>query len=295
MDRFDEMTLFVRIVERRNFRTAATDLGLPRSTVTEAIKRMETRLGARLLQRTTRHVAPTREGEAFYRRCLAILAEIEDAESAVSDTKPRGMLRIDVHGAMFRRLLLPQLPDFLARYPSINLHVGEGDRFVDLVREGVDCVIRAGEPASSELFVRRLGVLAEATCASPAYLERHGVPKTPDDLAGHMMVGFVSSATGDVLPLEFTHGGKVRRVILPCRVTVTGSETSAAFARLGLGLVQAPRYRFDADFASGTLVEVLRDYPPTPTPVSVLYAHRRQPSPRVRVFIDWLIKVFRVP
>jgi DNA-binding transcriptional LysR family regulator len=292
VDRLDEMALFVRVVERKSFHVAATDLGLQRSTASEMIKRLEGRLGMRLLQRTTRHVAPTLEGEAFYRRCLQILADIEEAETAFSDARPRGVLRIDVHGNMFRQLLLPHLPAFLSRYPELSLHIGEGDRLVNLIQEGVDCVVRAGEPADSGMVLRRLGMVNEATVASPDYLARHCVPMTPDDLDGHMMIGFVSSATSEVMPLEFTQDGQVRYVRLPSRMTVTGSDTSAALARLGLGLVQAPRYRFADDFASGALVEVLAEYPPTPTPISALYPHNRQLSPRVRVFVDWLIQVF---
>lgn len=292
MDKMDAMRLFTRIVERRSFSAAASDLGLPRSTVTEAMKGMEARLGVRLLQRTTRHVAPTLDGEAYHRRCLRILADIDEAEGTFSGAQLRGALRLDVHGTLARHFVLPQLPAFLDRHPGLDLHVGEGDRLVDLVREGVDCVVRAGEPRDSGMVVRRLGLLREATCASPAYLERFGAPAAPGDLDSHGMVGFVSSGTGEVMPLEFTTEAGLRRVVLPSRVTVTGADMSAAMARLGLGLIQAPRYRLEADFASGALVEVLAGFPPPPLPVSVLYPHGRQLSPRVRVFVDWLVGVF---
>jgi DNA-binding transcriptional LysR family regulator len=291
MDTVDSMRVFVRIVERRSFTAAAADLGVPRSTVTETIKQLETRLGVRLLQRTTRHVAPTPEGDAYYQRCLAILADIEEAENSFSEKIVRGVLRVDVHGNMARLLLLPHLPDFLARYPDLALHIGEGDRLVDLVREGIDCVVRAGEPPDSGMIIRRLGQFEEVTVASPEYLKKHGVPASPDDLDGHVMIGFVSSRTGKMLPLEFTQGGKIREVTLPARITVTSSDTSAALARLGFGLTQAPKHRFDADLASGALVEVLAKFPPSPTLLSALYPHSRQLSPRVRVFVDWLVSI----
>ncbi len=292
MDKIDAMRLFTRIVERRSFSAAASDSNLPRSTVTEAMKQLEARLGVRLLQRTTRHVAPTLDGGAYYRRCLGILADIEEAEGAFSDGPLHGLLRIDVHGTLARHFVIPKLPAFLDRHPGLRLHIGEGDRLVDLVREGVDCVIRAGKPQDGGMVVRRLGLLAEATCASPAYLERFGTPATPGDLDGHRMIGFVSSGTGEVMPLEFGTGAEVRRIVLPSHVTVTGAEMYAMLARLGLGLIQAPRYRLMADFASGALAEVLPGFPPPFTPVSVLYPHRRQLSPRVRVFIDWLVQIF---
>jgi DNA-binding transcriptional LysR family regulator len=291
MDRFDAMRLLVRVVERRSFTAAAEDLGIPRSSATLSIKQFEEKLGVRLLQRTTRHVTPTLEGEIYYQRCKAILADVEDAEAALTGAAVRGLLRIDVHGPMARIFIFSELPTFLIRHPALTLYIGEGDRFVDIVREGYDCVIRAGDVADSELIVRRLGLAREATFASPAYLERHGVPRTLDDLQGHEMIGFASSRTGQVLPLEFTVEREVRNIVLPRRITVTHTDSYAALARLGFGLMQAPRYRYLEDLASGTLVEVLREHPPSPTPISVLYPKNRQLSPRVRAFIDWLVEV----
>jgi DNA-binding transcriptional LysR family regulator len=292
MDKLDAMRLFARIVERRSFTLAAQDLELPRSTVTEVVKRLEARLGVRLLERTTRQVRPTLDGEAYYRRCLDILAEVEEAEAAFTGARPSGLLRVDVHSVLARHFMLPGLPGFLARYPDIQLRIGEGDRYVDLVREGVDCVLRVGRPADSGMVGRQIATLAEGTYASPAYLERHGTPSSPDDLAGHRMVAFVSSATGGVLPLEFRQGGAVREVLLPHAVSVAGAETYVAAARLGLGLIQVPDYRVQDDLARGTLVEVLPRFPPTPSPAYVLYPQNRQLSPRVRVFIDWLSAEF---
>ena len=290
MDRLATLELFTRIVDRLSFSAAAADMKVSRPVATAAIKALEQRLGTRLLQRSTRHVLPTVEGEVYYKRCVGILAEVEnadrDAGGAVS-----GLLRVDVAGNLARTMLLPALPELLARYPTLTVYLGEGERFVDLVREGVDCVVRAGELADSDMVVRRLGVMEEITCASPAYLAEHGIPGSPDALAGHVMVGFVSSRTGQPLPLEFIRDGKTITVALPARVLVGGADTSAAAARQGLGLVQAPRYRFVDDLASGALVEVLADFPPAPTPVSILYPPGRQLSSRVRVFVDWLVDV----
>ncbi|MBY9051548.1 LysR family transcriptional regulator, partial [Pseudomonas fluorescens] len=147
--------------------------------------------------------------------------------------------------------ILPHLPAFLTRYPQLDLQIGQGDRLVDLVREGIDCVIRSGEPEDSGMIQRRLGTIAEVTVASPAYLARRGTPATPDALDGHQMVAFLSSRTGDVLPLEFSVAGTLRHVLLPSRVRVNNSDTMADLARLGFGLAQAPRYRFADDLASG--------------------------------------------
>ncbi len=292
MDRFDAMRVFCRVVERRSFTLAAEDTGLPRSTVTDAIKQVEARLGVRLLQRTTRHVSPTLDGEAYYQRCLRILSDIEDAEGAFAGAKPKGVLRVDVHGTLARHFVLPNLPSFLETYPDIELQITEGDRFVDLIREGIDCVLRVGTLQDSDMVGRRVAMLEEVTLAAPAYVERFGMPAHPEKLAGHRMVGFRSSATGGLLPLEFQIDGAVREITLPATISVNAAESYFAAAKLGLGLIQVPRYHAEEALQSGQLLHVLKDYPPTRTPVSMLYPRSRQLSPRVRVFIDWLVKVF---
>lgn len=292
MDRFEAMRVFSRVVERRSFTLAAEDTGLPRSTVTDAVKQLEARLGVRLLQRTTRHVSPTLDGEAYYRRCLTILSDIEDAESAFAGAKPKGLLRVDVHGKLARHFVLPGLPAFLNEYPDIQMYMSEGDRLVDLIREGIDCVLRVGDLQDSDMIARRVALLEEVTCASPDYIARFGLPQSIDDLTGHQMIGFWSTAIGGLLPLEFTVAGGIRTISLPAVVSVNGADTLAAAARLGLGIMQAPRYSLEEDLRQGTLVAILPDNPPTRTPVSLLYPRSRQLSPRVRVFIDWLSREF---
>ncbi len=292
MDRYEAMRVFTRIVERRSFTLAAEDLGLPRTTVTDAIKALEARLGVRLLQRTTRHVSPTLDGEAYYARCLRLIADLEDAESAFTAVKPRGLLRVDVHGTLARDFVFPKLPDFLTSYPDVELFVSEGDRFIDLVREGADCVLRVGALQDSEMIVRRLTMLPEVTCASPDYCERYQTPTDIDGLSGHRMVGFRSSATGAILPLEFTVSRSVRNVMLPTSLTVTGAQSYTAAGLAGLGLIQAPRHGLEKYLATGELISLLENCPPSPSPVSLLYPRSKQLSPRLRVFIDWIARVF---
>ncbi|HGM5420365.1 TPA: LysR family transcriptional regulator [Serratia liquefaciens] len=292
MDRIDAMRLFTRVVEQRSFTQAAQDLNLPRSTVTDAIKQLETRLQVRLLQRTTRHVSPTLDGEAYYQRCLTILADIEDAEMAFAGAKPRGLLRIDVHGTLARHFLMPELPDFLTQYPDIELFMSEGDRLVDPVREGIDCVVRVGKLKDSDMVALRLGELEEVTCAAPDYLQRFGTPHSISELEGHRMVGFRSTASGTLMPLEFTVAGQTRQVTLPCTVSVSAAESLVAAARMGLGIIQVPRYHLRDSLDNGSLLPLLPQFPSTPMPVSLLYPRNRQLSPRVRVFIDWFSKVF---
>jgi DNA-binding transcriptional LysR family regulator len=296
MDRFDAMRVFTRIVERRSFTQAAKDLGLPRSSVTDALKGLEARLGVRLLQRTTRHVSPTLDGEAYYRRCLDIISDLEDAEAGFTGAKPSGLVRIDVHGTQARHFLLSGLPKFLETYPELRLHISETHQAMDMVREGFDCMLRAGElTVDSSLIRRRLATLRRGTFASPDYIRRFGLPRTPADLegGGHRMVGYYAPDMPEIAPFNFTINGKPHHMVLPASITVTGPETNVASARLGLGLIQVPHYRVAADLAAGVLLEVLAEYPPTPLPVYVLYSHTRQLSPRLRVVIDWMVAQFR--
>ncbi len=198
-----------------------------------------------------------------------------------------------MHGTLGRHLLFPHLPEFLQRYPEIELEVSEGDRYVDLLREGVDAALRVGTLADSDLAARRLAMLREVTVAAPGYLQAKGVPGSIESLlGGHEMVGYRSSATGQLIPLEFQQGGQVRYVPLPVRVRVSGADAFLGAALAGLGIIQAPRYRMDPYIARGQLVELLPDAPPTPSPLSLVYPRNRTPSPRLRVFIDWVAGVF---
>jgi DNA-binding transcriptional LysR family regulator len=295
MDRFQEMQIFVRIVERRSFTQAAEDLLIPRATATNAIKRLEHRLGTRLLERTTRAVAPTQDGAAYYERCVRLLADLDEAEDAFRGSEPAGLLRVNLQPTLARWFVFPALPAFLARYPRIQLHVGEDDRLVDLVREGVDCVLRAGQLHDSSMVARRAADLEQVTVASPAYLARFGPPAALADLVHHQAVHYVSTATGRPYPLEFVTPAGLKLATPPGVVSVTGTEAYAAAALAGLGLVQVPRYRIAAQIADGQLVEVLADMPPPTFPVSVLYPHARQLSARVRVFAEFLVQCLRQP
>lgn len=291
MDRIDAMKLFARIVELRSFTAAADDLGLPRATATHNIQQLERRLGVRLLQRTTRSVSPTLDGQAYYERCTRLLADLEETESFLGEAaaNPKGKLRVDLQPTLAMNYLVPRLGEFCQRHPQLELEIGMGDRLVDLVREGVDCVLRGGEPEVSSMVVRRVAMLPQVTCASPAYLERHGTPRNLEQFRAHRAVNFLSSATGRRMPFEFTVAGEVQAVYLKSAVSVTHSGAYLACCEQGLGLIQAPRYNLRRQLAAGTLVEVLKRHPPPAMPVSVLYPHHRQLSPRVRVFIDWVV------
>ncbi|MDB5805857.1 MAG: transcriptional regulator, LysR family [Betaproteobacteria bacterium] len=297
MDRFESMHLFVRIVELGSFTKAAEDIGLPRATVTHAVQQLEKRLGTRLLQRTTRSVSITMDGEAFYQRCLRLLADLEDTESSFgqSQAAPKGKLRVDLQGSLAMHFLLPHIGEFCERYPDLELDIGMGDRLVDLVREGVDCVLRGGEPRESSLVARRVAENPQVTCGSAGYIARFGVPRSIESLREHRAVNYVSSATGRRLPFDFLVGGELKSVQVPGIVAVRQADAYHACCSAGLGLIQVPRYHIETELADGRLVEVLEAFRPPPMPVSVLYPHNRQLAPRVRVFIDWVVERMRAP
>lgn len=288
MDRLDAMHLFSRIVELGSFTKAAEELQLPRATVTHAVQQLEARLGVRLLQRTTRHVSTTLDGQAYYQRCQQILQDVEEAEMVFnSAAKPQGKLRVDLQGTQALHFVLPRLGEFHSRYPSIELDIGLSDRFVDLVREGVDCVLRSGEPKDSSMVGRRVAQLAQVTCASRDYLQRRGMPQTLEDFCVHDAVNYVGD-TGRFMPFEFLIQGELRRIHLRGPISVSSANAYTACCLAGMGFVQVPRYHIDQHLRNGTLIEVFSAWAPPPMPVSVMYPHARHLSSRVRVFIDWL-------
>ena len=294
MDHLDALHLFTRIVEQRSFGRAADQLDVPRATATHAIKQLEARLGTRLLERSTRHVRPTPDGEAFYERCVHVLSELDDAEASLrhAASNPRGILRVDMHGTHATGIVLPRIREFRERYPNIDIVISSEDRLVDLVREGIDCAIRGGAVRDSSLVARRLAVIPEVTCASPDYLARFGTPQHPSELAAHQAVQFFNSSGGRAYPFEFTIDGKVREVELKGWLTVNYAESYVVAARNGCGLIQLPRYHVEDDLRSGRLVEVLADFSGPGFPITALYPHRRQLSPRVRIFLDWVGQLY---
>jgi LysR family transcriptional regulator, regulator for bpeEF and oprC len=296
MDRLDAMRLFTRIVELGSFTAAADDLNLPRATVTHTIKRLEARLGAQLLQRTTRRVRTSRDGEAYYHHCLRLLADIDavEADFRQATAQPRGRLRVDLPTQLAKLWVIPALPAFFARHPLLELDIGTNDHFVDLLREGVDCVLRAGTLPDSGLVGRRVGKLDQVTVASADYIRQHGMPRTLADLQnGHYAVNWASPTTHRVEPLEFKVGRKLREVSLPGRVTVSGVEAYRGCCEAGLGIAQFPRYHLAEVLASGRLKEILPSMPPPSLPISVLYPPHRQMPARLRVFVDWLVEVMQ--
>ena len=292
MDRFQEMQIFTRIVERRSFTAAAEELRLPRAGVTNAIKRLEQRVGTRLLDRTTRVVAPTLDGQAYYTRCVRLLADLSEMENVFKRGDPAGLLRVSVHPSLAKQFVVPALPTFFDRYPSIELHILEVDRLADLVRDGVDCVLRVGAVPDSSMVAKQLTQLPLVTCASPTYLNRHGRPTTIEALERHQAINYMLPDCARAKPFEFVVDGVLRQITLPGALTVTTPDMYVANAIAGLGVIQLPRHRIDRELVDRKLEILLPHMASPPLPVYVLYPQSRQLSPRVRVFVDFLKEVF---
>ena len=248
----------------------------------------------RLLLRTTRQVTPTVDGEAYYQRCLVILNDVDDleAEFAHAGHHPRGRIRIDLSGSLCRLVLLPALPRFCATYPQIHLDITVSDRHIDLVREGVDCVLRFGGLGDVPHVARRLAQLPQVTCASADYLQRHGTPRSLADLVHHRAVDYVSAPNAKPVPLEFVIDGAVERTNLPATVSINSGEAYVAACEAGFGIIQVPHYHVARQLSAGSLREILPDCRPPALPLNVLYPPNRQLSARVRAFIDWLQDLF---
>ncbi|CAG4915367.1 LysR family transcriptional regulator [Paraburkholderia gardini] len=294
IDRIQAMRTFIRIVDTNSFTRAAQSLDMPRATVTTLVQNLEALLGTQLLVRTTRRLSLTVEGAAYYERCAQILADIDEMEASLHQATDRlsGRLRVEMPGTVATALVLPALDDFHTRYPNVDLTIGVSNRTVDLVGEAVDCSIQLGELPDSGLAARRLGMLEHVTCASPAYLERYGMPASLDDFDHHVAVNCMSAHNGRAVDFDFEVGGNALNVKVDGFVKVTDELAYLTCGLRGLGMIQPARIAAQPYLDSGQLREVLPQWKPSSMPVSVAYVKNRQVSPRVRAFVDWLADLF---
>jgi LysR family transcriptional regulator for bpeEF and oprC len=296
MDRLIAMQTFVRVAELGSFTKAGEALKLPNATVSIRIAQLEEHLQVKLLARTTRRVSLTEDGAAYLEGAQRLLNELEEIESQLAGAvrNPRGRLRVEVPAAAGRHVLAPALPDFLARYPEITVELGSSDRPVDLLVEGVDCVIRGGRVHDEQLVARKLGAFAVVTCAAPAYLARHGTPNTPEDLPNHLAVNFFSAKTGHTFAFEFERDGQLFEQQVPHRASANDADTHVALTVAGLGVAQLPCTRVLADhLQAGRLVPILADWSAGSLPLYVMYPRNRHLSARVRVFVDWVVELYQ--
>jgi LysR family transcriptional regulator for bpeEF and oprC len=294
MDRIKAMQCFVRIVEAKSFTRAAETLNLPRASLTATMQHLEAWLGTQLLQRTTRSISLTSDGADYYAHCVEILAAVDAAEAPYRGAGggPRGRLRIELPGALGRRVVVPRLAQFHQRYPDVELVVSMSDRLADLTRDGTDCALRVGELEDSSLVGRPVGSMRFVTCAAPGYLAQRGVPLTLEDLDRHLGVIHFSGRTGRPFDWDFVVDGVPLRRRLDGTIAVNDADAYISCGLQALGLIQAASYMVQEHLASGALVEVLADWPAAPMPVSLVYPQGRIGSPKLRVFAQWIDELF---
>jgi DNA-binding transcriptional LysR family regulator len=286
---------FARVVETGSFTRAADSLDMPKATVSKLVRELEAHLGVRLLQRTTRRVQVTDDGNSYYDRTARLIREIEEIDRSLSGAhkKPRGKIRVDVGGSPGRMILLPALPDFFARYPDMQIDLGVSDRSVDLIAENVDCVIRGGRTNEPSFVSRLLGTASFTTCATPDYLRKFGRPRHPRELlTKHRIVAYRSALTGRPLQSHFERGKERFDIDSPYSVSVNDGGARALGGLYGLGITQTFTYIVKEHLATGALVPILEDWAPPRYPFHVVYPQNLKLSNRVRVFIDWLATVF---
>ncbi|MBI5899696.1 MAG: LysR family transcriptional regulator [Rhodocyclales bacterium] len=293
MDRAAEMTAFVRTVETGGFSAAARQLGLTPSALSKLVTRLEDRLGARLLQRTTRRLQLTAEGEAFYARALPILKAMDEAEAEVTEagTSPRGLLRLHCGSTFGMHQLAPAIPRFQARHAAVSLDLTISDEHLDMMQEGVDLAIRIGPLDESTLVARRICNLERVICAAPSYLERHGTPRTPDDLQRHNCLWITSLPALRRWPFDTDEG--IRVVHVDGNVVTNNAETVLQLAVAGVGVTRLSDVVVAEAIRAGALVPILADWHHVePVPLFATYPSGRNLSPKVRAMVDFLVEEF---
>jgi LysR family transcriptional regulator for bpeEF and oprC len=295
MDKFKAMEAFVRVVDTGSFTRAAELMGAPKASVSTLVQELEAQLGVRLLNRTTRKVAVTADGAAYYERCIRLIDDMREADEAVSSRQgnPTGRLRVDVATSLGSLLMYAGLNDFMARHPQIKLEIGCSDRLINLVSEAVDCAIRIGEASDPGVVARRVGSMRLITCASLSYVKAHGMPQHPSDLMKHRWVGyFPSQMPGHIYPVSFIRHGEHIELTPDCMLALNDSNVYEDALHAGLGIGSLPSYVMGcAEKASG-LVELLPEWAAEPIPIYVLYPSNRHLSTRVQAFVDWVAELF---
>jgi len=288
MDRFLEMQTFRAVVDAGSFVRAAEALDLSKAAVSRHVGDLETRLGVRLLQRTTRRLSLTEEGKVFYARCKELLADVDEAEAEITSRSgsASGLVRVNAPVTFGIRHLAPLWGEFRARHPQVVLDVTLTDRVVDLVEEGYDLAIRIATLASSTLISKRLASTRMMLCASPGYLAARGVPRHPADLAGHAVISYSYWSTRDEWHFDGPAGG-VSVKTSPCVHTNSG-DTCRAMALAHQGVILQPSFLVAEDVAAGTLVELMPEFRSLEMGIYAVYPTRKHVSPKVRVLIDFL-------
>jgi LysR family transcriptional regulator, regulator for bpeEF and oprC len=297
MDRLQAMRVFVRVAELGSFTRAASALGLSRARVSEAVGELEQTLGARLLHRTTRHVAATDDGRAYYERCRQILSDIDDADALVARTPRgrggvRGRLRVAMPVALARAFVVPALPAFLARHPELALEMRLNNAALHLLEDGVDCAISYGLPADESLVATRIMETQLSTCAAPSYLGKRGLPRAPAELAQHDCVAFLALDSAREAAWSFLEGGQRVSIYPRARLAFNSMEACVEAAEAGLGVTQVLSSLLDHALARGRLRVLLEEQAAPGPSIFVVYPPHREASPRLRAVLAFLREAF---
>lgn len=293
MDFAQQLRVFVAVVDNGSFSRAAEALRMARPGVTNAINALEADVGARLLQRTTRRTSLTAEGERFYDRATRLLTDISDAKNLFGGGSfaPRGRLRIDIPVALSAPLIIERIPEFKRLYPDIEIILGVSDQPVDLIADGVDCVLRIGELAPTSMIARKLAVMTMVICGSPRYLEAHGTPRTVEDLRAHQAVNYFSGRGHRPVAWSMPGDTGLPQFTLRSGIMVNDTAAFVACALNGLGLIQVPGLVVAEHLSTGALVEVVPAMRAIRWPLSIMYPNRQHLAPQVRAFIDWVTTI----
>jgi DNA-binding transcriptional LysR family regulator len=294
MDRFTGLEVFVKVVEGASFVSAARYFNLSPAMVSKHVRTLEQRLGARLLNRTTRRVSPTEVGKHYYERCLRILRELEAADDLAADlhAAPRGLVKVTAPIAFGNTVVASVVADYLSAYPDVSIDLVLNDREVDLLDEGFDLAIQTGPLPDSSLIARRLGVASMAVCAAPSYISRHGEPKSPADLAGHRCFDAWSAKTRGVWTFAGADGAETMVAVGQARFRANSGEAVRRLALSGEGIALEPRFIVADDLKAGRLVRLLDGYEAAPTMIHVVYPHSRLLPAKVRTFVEFLTSRF---
>ena len=292
LDKLESIEAFVAVARAGGFSAASRQLGSPVATVSRKVALLEEAVGARLLARSTRHVALTEQGKTYYEACRRVLDDLHDADEMVAGEyrQPKGELTLTAPLGFGRRHLQPVVHEFLAAYPQIDVSLQLADRVVGLVEEHVDCALRISAMADSSLVAREVGHIRIVVCASPSYLAAHGTPAHPQDLLQHQCISWTTLGPYKAWEFWLAPEGHSVAVMVPIRVRLssTTSDSAVDAACAGLGLVQATSYQVAEMVREGTLVPVLRAFEPPPTPVSLVYPSKRLTPLKLRAFLDFV-------
>jgi len=293
MENLSDIAVFVRVIDAGSFTGAADAMGISQPVVSKSVTRLEERLGARLINRTTRRLSLTEAGAELYRRSLHALKQIEDAELEVAryQTEPRGTLRVNAPMSFTILHLAPVMHEFMARYPGVSLELDLDDGFADIVQGGYDLIVRIGKLRDSSLIARRIAPANLVMCASPAYLEKHGEPQTPDDLHNHNCLMYTLGSTPRAWRLVSPEGEE-RMVPLRGNVASNNGLAERAFAVNGIGIAFLPTFYIGDDLRAGRLKCFLREWVAQDISIYAMYAERRNLTPKVRAFVDFLAATF---